>query len=108
MSMTVEIPEVAVAAARLLADAASSPARVVLFGSHARGDAREGSDLDFLVIEDDVPSPYHETIILRRALRGLGVPVDIVVLSAADAAAPRSLAVRDGIREGIVLHERAA
>jgi predicted nucleotidyltransferase len=38
-------------AGRRLADAADSPARVVLFGSRARGNAREDSDLDFLVIE---------------------------------------------------------
>ena len=37
------------AAVRILAEAAR-PARIVLFGSHARGDAREDSDVDFLVI----------------------------------------------------------
>ncbi len=41
-------------AGRALLDAASSPARVILFGSHTRGDARDGSDLDFLVIEHEV------------------------------------------------------
>jgi predicted nucleotidyltransferase len=35
-------------AGRALVDAASSPARVILFGSHARGDADDGSDFDFL------------------------------------------------------------
>jgi predicted nucleotidyltransferase len=38
-------------AGRVLIDAAPAPARVILFGSHARGDADEGSDFDFLVIE---------------------------------------------------------
>jgi hypothetical protein len=38
-------------AGRALIDAASGPAKVILFGSRARGDANEGSDFDFLVIE---------------------------------------------------------
>jgi predicted nucleotidyltransferase len=29
------------------------PRRVILFGSHARGDARSDSDIDLLVIVDD-------------------------------------------------------
>jgi predicted nucleotidyltransferase len=35
-------------AGRRLAAAGHAPARVLLFGSHARGDAGAGSDLDFL------------------------------------------------------------
>lgn len=95
-------------AARRMAAVATSPARILLFGSHARGEARADSDLDFLVIEQHLVDPYAETVRLRKALRGLGVPVDIVVVSASEATAPRSLAVRDGLREGIVLHEHAA
>jgi len=30
---------------------AASPAKIILFGSYARGEAHEDSDLDFLVIE---------------------------------------------------------
>ncbi|MBF0155154.1 MAG: nucleotidyltransferase domain-containing protein, partial [Magnetococcales bacterium] len=37
-------------AGRLLSEAAGE-SRVILFGSYARGDAGEGSDLDFLVIK---------------------------------------------------------
>lgn len=67
-------------AGRALVDAASAPARVILFGSHARGDAEEGSDLDFLVVEREVPDRLAEAVKLRRALRGLGVPVDVIVM----------------------------
>ena len=41
-------------AGRVLVDAAQSPARVILFGSGARGDSGASSDLDFLVIERTV------------------------------------------------------
>ncbi len=41
-------------AARRLASTARPPARVILFGSHARGDADDESDVDFVVIEPGV------------------------------------------------------
>lgn len=69
---------------RRLADAAPS-ARVFVFGSHARGDAGPRSDLDILVIETEVENPAEEAIRLRRTLRGLSVPTDIVVVSEEDA-----------------------
>lgn len=68
---------------RLLSDAARPPARVILFGSHARGEATPGSDLDLLVIERDFESRRAEYVRLRRTLRGLGVPVDLIVVSEA-------------------------
>jgi uncharacterized protein len=68
-------------AGRILADVAQSPARVIVFGSHARGDARDGSDLDFLVIERDVANRAVEMARLRDALPPLNVPVDVIVVS---------------------------
>lgn len=67
-------------AGQLLAGAASSPARVVLFGSYARGDATEDSDLDFLVIERKVNGRASEAARLRDALPPLSVPVDVLVM----------------------------
>lgn len=67
-------------AARRLASAAHPPARVILFGSHARGDAREESDVDFLVIEPDVDDWMAESVRLRRVLRGLPAAFDVVVV----------------------------
>lgn len=70
-------------AGRTLAGSASAPAKVILFGSHARGEATEGSDLDFLVIEREVEDRAAESVKLRRALRGLGMPVDVIVIDEA-------------------------
>ena len=55
------------------------PQKIFLFGSYARGDAREHSDLDFLVVERDVKSRREEMVRLHDALRPLRIPVDIVV-----------------------------
>ncbi len=54
---------------------------MILFGSHARGEAGEHSDLDFLVIEPSVEGWGRESVRLRRTLRGLNVFADIIVVS---------------------------
>lgn len=63
----------------LAADAAAR--RIVRFGSYARGDATDDSDLDLLVIEDEVPNRAREMVRLRRLLRPLRVPADVLVYS---------------------------
>ncbi len=68
------------AAVRVLAQVADAQ-RILLFGSYARGDAGEDSDLDLLVIEPQVPDRAAEMVRLRRALRPLRIPVDVLVYS---------------------------
>lgn len=70
-------------AGEVLAKAAGGSARVILFGSHARGEARAGSDVDFLVIEPRLEDRNGEWERLRGALGDIGVPVDLVVLDEA-------------------------
>jgi uncharacterized protein len=72
-------------AGRPLSAAAPAGSRVILFGSHARGDAGRYSDLDFLVIEPRVPEGASEPVRLRRTLRGLGVFADVIVASETEA-----------------------
>ena len=52
-----------------------------MFGSYARGDATEDSDLDLMVIEREVPNKFNEMVRLRQELRALRIPVDILVYS---------------------------
>lgn len=68
-------------AANRAAAAATAPLRVLLFGSYARGDADEGSDLDLLVIEREVPDKAAEYLKLHRAIGPMGVGVDVLVFS---------------------------
>lgn len=79
----VAVEETIERAGRALIGAAPAPAKVILFGSHARGDADDGSDFDFLVIEQEVQDRLAEEVRLRRTLRDLGVPVDVIVMDAA-------------------------
>jgi uncharacterized protein len=105
---SVAVEEMIERAGRALIDAASAPAKVILFGSHARGDANEGSDLDFLVIEREVEDRVAEEVKLRGALRGFGAPVDVIVMDEALAqrrAKVRGTMVDRALREGRVVAE---
>lgn len=68
-------------AGRRLSGAAPPGTRVILFGSHARGEADKHSDLDFLVIEPEVENESEESVRLRRTLRGLLLAADVIVAS---------------------------
>lgn len=97
-SMAITTDETLIAeAGRRLADAAPN-AKVILFGSHARGDARPDSDLDLLVIEPELKSRRAEFVRLREALGNLGVPIDLVVL-------PESHVEEWGHFEGTMLND---
>lgn len=67
---------------RIVAEA--QPRRIVLFGSAARGDLRPDSDIDLLVIVPDGVHRRRTAQQLYRALRGIGVPYDIVVATEGD------------------------
>ena len=94
------------AAIHILSEA-TRQARIVLFGSYARGDASEDSDLDLLVIEPQVEDRAKEMVRLRRLLRPLRIPADILVYSSEEVARwgeqPGS-ALYWALREGKVVH----
>jgi len=93
-------------AGKRLVDAVGSDARVILFGSHARGDAGPGSDLDLLVIEPEVPSRRAEFVRLRKKLRGLGIPIDLIVVDSSHVekwGGLQGTMVHEALREGRVL-----
>ena len=75
------MPRISQAAARL--HAARPDAAIVLFGSHARGDARAESDVDFLVVLPEAPeSSRQEMAHLSRLLYPLRVWADVLVTTA--------------------------
>src|SRR3954447_19672525 len=86
--------------------AAAPDAKVILFGSRARGQGRSDSDLDLLVIEPELRSRRAEFVRLRQALRDLGVPIVLIVLSAEYAdqrAQVRGSMVNEALQQGRVL-----
>lgn len=58
--------------------AAAHPAQIVLFGSYARNEASEDSDLAFLVILPTLTNKRWEMVRLRQVLRPLQIPVDVL------------------------------
>ncbi len=75
-------------AAQRLGEAARQPARVILFGSYARGEANAESDLDFLVVQQDGFSHRREIVRLQETLSPLRLPAELLVVSHEEAAQP--------------------
>ncbi len=85
------------------------PEQIILFGSHARGDAGPQSDLDLLVILPVSGSKREKRIEIRLALRDIPVPLDILVATPDEARRQRDIPgtlVRPALREGEVLYAR--
>jgi predicted nucleotidyltransferase len=61
------------------------PERIYLLGSHARGDAKPESDYDLLMVLPSSPLPrYRGEQVAFRALAGMGISKDILVLTRAE------------------------
>ena len=89
--------------------AVSDPQQIILFGSQARGNARHDSDLDILVVKDEVESLRAEAARIYRALAGLSTPVDVVVARSDYVRRHRDVVgtiVRPALREGRVIYAR--
>lgn len=77
--------------------------QVWLFGSVARGEATEDSDVDLLVVlpnDHGIERPCLQAkLAITRAKTGL--PTDVVVITEGEAANPSSTFIEDALREGI-------
>ncbi len=89
------------------------PEQVILFGSRARGDAREDSDVDLVVVEAEPFGPERsrrqELVRLYHALVEFPVSTDILVYSHDDVDYWRDSlnhVLARALREGKVLYER--
>jgi predicted nucleotidyltransferase len=85
------------------------PDKIILFGSYARGDAKEDSDLDILIIQrSDLPR-YKRSISIRLALLGVFPSKDIVVYTPDEVEEWKTAStsfIATVLKEGKVLYEK--
>jgi predicted nucleotidyltransferase len=96
-------------AVQRMAAAAHEPLKVIVFGSYGRGDANEGSDLDVLVVEREIPDYAQEYLRLHGVLDALGIGVDLLLFTLSEFEEKRdwwTTPVYWAAREGKVLYER--
>ena len=87
------------------------PEKVILFGSHARGEAGPQSDIDLLVVMRVEGSMRRKANEIDRALVDREIPLDLIVVTPEQFEQESLLAgtiVRPAVQEGKVLYERAA
>ena len=86
------------------------PERIILFGSHARGDAGPNSDVDLLIVMPVSGSKREKQIEIRLALRRFRIAKDIVVTTPEDFLWRKEIPgtiERPAALEGKVLYARA-
>jgi predicted nucleotidyltransferase len=85
------------------------PERVILFGSHARGEGGPDSDVDLLVVMHVKGPRRRARLAIRRALHDIPMPKDIIVTTPEDFEWRKEVAgtiERPAAQEGVVLYAR--
>ena len=89
-----------------------NPEQIILFGSHARGEVGDHSDVDLLVVmRADVRQPQRGNPIRRAIAEHFVLPVDVIIRSPEVLAAQRDdpySFIHKVLKEGEVLYERRA
>ena len=87
----------------------AQPERIILFGSAARGDMNQHSDVDLLVIKEGAHR-RHLTGRIYENLYGAGAPVDVVVVTPSDVERYKdshALIIKPALQEGRVIYAAA-
>ncbi len=87
-----------------------SPHEIILFGSHARGESDGDSDIDLLVVMNEVEDRSRAAVEMRGALADLPVPKDIVVTTLEEIARRGQLVgtvLQPALEEGKVVYARS-
>jgi len=87
------------------------PDKIILFGSAARGQGGPDSDADLLVVMAVNGSKRQQAVQIDLALEGIPIPIDLIVVTPDELEKYRQTTgtiIREAVREGKVLYERAA
>lgn len=85
------------------------PERIILFGSHARGEAGPDSDVDLLVVMPVEGLKHKKQVEIRVALHDIRIPKDIIVTTPEDFAWRKDVVGTieyPAVREGKILYAR--
>lgn len=56
-----------------------NPEKIILFGSYAYGKPTADSDIDLMIVMDTDEKPHKRAVLIRKALKDIGIPKDIIV-----------------------------
>ena len=56
-----------------------NPEKIILFGSYAYGKPTMDSDIDLMIVMDTDEKPHKRAVLIRKALKDIGIPKDIIV-----------------------------
>jgi predicted nucleotidyltransferase len=86
---------------------AIQPAKIILFGSRAKGTDRRDSDIDLLIIKDAMPSKRDLKLRIRRLFPRQNFSMDLFVLTSEEFRKQQNVAntiARAAVREGRVYY----
>jgi len=85
------------------------PDKIILFGSHARGQANSDSDVDLLIVMPVTGSKRKKAIEIGVALHDIPIPKDVIVVTPDDFQWRKEIVgtiERPAFREGKLLYEQ--
>ena len=85
------------------------PEKIILFGSHARGDAGPDSDVDLLIVMQVEGSKFEKIVEIGVAIDDIPIPSDVIVTTPEDfewRCKQAGTIEYPAAREGKVLYER--
>lgn len=86
-----------------------NPEKIILFGSYAYGHPSPDSDMDLLIVMDTNASPHKRAVPIRKILKGIGIPKDIIVKTPEEFERFKNIVgtiIYPAARKGRLLYER--
>jgi len=87
----------------------NNPEKIILFDSYTTDNYDSNSDIDLLVIIKSDKPRHKRGREIRKSLRGMGVPIDIVVFTPEEVKKYKNVTnsiINIAVKEGVVLYER--